>query len=602
MACLPPLLPEFPQLVHRNSIHPQPWSDNVTQSQNILFEGYRRGLGVLQEEADLIRLRWHRDKVMNDLLPLLFAIEDNKQEADIADEWLVAAATALAGLILHLDHASSTTRREENHVIVPEPLQRIHTGNPGRPSTQINATFLADAMKADRNISKSKLAAMLGISRPTLNKQLRARGLHRQFNDITNDDLDLLVKTYRQTKPQNGIRYLTGFLRRHGLRIQRHRVNGSINRVDPVGRVLRRREAINRRDYKTTRPNAVWHCDGHHKLIRWGIVIHGFVDGYCRTVVGLRASTSNSAETVLDVFLSAVEKYGDPSRVRGDRGGENILVSIWMILRRGPNRASFMWGTSTHNTRIERLWVEVGRHFGRQWRAFFSRLERLHHLDREDPHHLWLLHVMFLHEINNDADNFIAEWNAHPISGKDTTHNMSPNDMRLLGQVQNGVYNNNDYSDAHPAVLQVISQRDQNTAGPSSQLADNEGHDDRNIIGAHVVSDMGSQIGESQANHIRHDAIPVPSTTSPFPPPVEKDFLEALPELAGCPLPRGFGLHQDEWEDGQYPTYEHLSTGHRRKELRIALSSEIWQRRAERWVVALNFMLRVKFSLETPAP
>jgi hypothetical protein len=28
----------------------------------------------------------------------------------------------------------------------------------------------------------------------------------------------------------------------------------------------------------------MWHLDGHHKLIRWGIVIHGFVDGYSRLV------------------------------------------------------------------------------------------------------------------------------------------------------------------------------------------------------------------------------------------------------------------------------------------------------------------------------
>ncbi|KAG2157731.1 uncharacterized protein EDB93DRAFT_1078407, partial [Suillus bovinus] len=26
-------------------------------------------------------------------------------------------------------------------------------------------------------------------------------------------------------------------------------------------------------------PNALWHLDGHHKVIQWGIVIHGFIDG-----------------------------------------------------------------------------------------------------------------------------------------------------------------------------------------------------------------------------------------------------------------------------------------------------------------------------------
>lgn len=62
-------------------------------------------------------------------------------------------------------------------------------------------------------------------------------------------------------------------------------------------------------------------------------------------VTGLRASTNNRASTVLSVFLDAVGKYGLPSRVRGDRGGENKLVSVYMILAKGLNRASFMWGS-----------------------------------------------------------------------------------------------------------------------------------------------------------------------------------------------------------------------------------------------------------------
>lgn len=62
-------------------------------------------------------------------------------------------------------------------------------------------------------------------------------------------------------------------------------------------------------------------------------------------MTGLKASTNNHASTVLEVFLEAIRKYGTPSRVRGDRGGENKKVSIWMIMHRGPGRASFMWGS-----------------------------------------------------------------------------------------------------------------------------------------------------------------------------------------------------------------------------------------------------------------
>lgn len=159
----------------------------------------------------------------------------------------------------------------------------------------------------------------------------------------------------------------------------------------------------------------------------------------------LRASANNLASTVLEVFLEAVNVYGAPSRVRGDRGGENVEVAVWMIKHRGPNRASFMWGryamlflvihllcmthdcvngSSTRNTRIERMWVEVGTQFAIQWRAFFTRLERCHRLVPDQPGHLWLIHVLFLEEINADCRSFQRDWNHHPLSG--SGHNQSP--------------------------------------------------------------------------------------------------------------------------------------------------------------------------------
>jgi hypothetical protein len=64
------------------------------------------------------------------------------------------------------------------------------------------------------------------------------------------------------------------------------------------------------------------------------------------------------------------------------------------------------------------MWVDVGKHFVRQWRAFFYRLERCHSLDIEKPHHMWLVHELFLSMINEDCDAFANEWNSHPISGE----------------------------------------------------------------------------------------------------------------------------------------------------------------------------------------
>jgi hypothetical protein len=59
----------------------------------------------------------------------------------------------------------------------------------------------------------------------------------------------------------------------------------------------------------------------------------------------MNVSGNNVPETVLRGFIRSTEEWGFPSRVRGDRGGENILLATYMISARGTSRGSFMWGT-----------------------------------------------------------------------------------------------------------------------------------------------------------------------------------------------------------------------------------------------------------------
>ena len=79
-------------------------------------------------------------------------------------------------------------------------------------------------------------------------------------------------------------------------------------------------------------------------LIQWGIVLHGFIDGYSRLIAALRANDNNLAITVLGLFLHAAYTYGVPSRVRGDHGTENIALAAWMEENKGVRRGSYIWG------------------------------------------------------------------------------------------------------------------------------------------------------------------------------------------------------------------------------------------------------------------
>lgn len=79
-------------------------------------------------------------------------------------------------------------------------------------------------------------------------------------------------------------------------------------------------------------------------LIRYRIIFHAFVDGFSRQVLAIQASNNNRAQTVLIVFLDAVEVHGMPSRVRGDHGTENLHVAAWMEENRGLGRGSYIWG------------------------------------------------------------------------------------------------------------------------------------------------------------------------------------------------------------------------------------------------------------------
>ncbi|KIY61681.1 hypothetical protein CYLTODRAFT_362538 [Cylindrobasidium torrendii FP15055 ss-10] len=106
----------------------------------------------------------------------------------------------------------------------------------------------------------------------------------------------------------------------------------------------------------------------------------------------------------------------------------------------GAERGSYIWGRSVHNIRIERLWRDITRDFGRKWKVFFEELEVAGDLHPDNSAHIWLLHYLFLAEVNRDAMEWAETWNSHTIrqGPQSVERQRSPRDMFFFGQLQNG--------------------------------------------------------------------------------------------------------------------------------------------------------------------
>ena len=144
-------------------------------------------------------------------------------------------------------------------------------------------------------------------------------------------------------------------------------------------------------------------------------MIHGCIDGFSRLITFLQCSNNNSADTVLRLFTAAVRKYRCPRRIRTDHGTENIRMAEWMLNYHGPDKKPVITGSSVHNQRIERLWVDVSSVVTSQYINLFSYMEGQLLLDPDNELHLYSLQYVFTPRINTALRIFVDQWNNHPL-------------------------------------------------------------------------------------------------------------------------------------------------------------------------------------------
>ncbi|KAJ7922570.1 hypothetical protein B0H13DRAFT_2409610, partial [Mycena leptocephala] len=150
---------------------------------------------------------------------------------------------------------------DQSHHGRPTVVEIVHTGGPGRPATVINPDFLRWAYSLR---STASIARFLGLGRAVVRRALLEYGIA--------DGAEYLINPEQEQVP---VASFTGPL-------------SEISNDDLDDLLIRLRSHYRRAG-----------------LIRWGIVIHGFIDGYSRLITGILASNNNRGQTVLDLFLAA---------------------------------------------------------------------------------------------------------------------------------------------------------------------------------------------------------------------------------------------------------------------------------------------------------
>jgi len=122
-----------------------------------------------------------------------------------------------------------------------------------------------------------------------------------------------------------------------------------------------------------------------------------------------------------------------------------------MITHRGVNRSSYIAGTSTHNTRIERLWRDMRQHTIQAYIGLFYSLES-EGLDLCNLLHIFTLQYLFIPVINEALSLFVQIWNNHFLS---TEYNRTPKQLLSYLELNYGVDEDGGYTVDDTSISQV---------------------------------------------------------------------------------------------------------------------------------------------------
>ena len=249
----------------------------------------------MEEEIQGNDERVVRERIRNCILNILRQVDVNHAErlgnVCFRLEWLLSIVIRyhqtnlverhVVDLLRESLRCLSSINGPEEHEVEPTVIFTGHRGRLMREIPRLQLNFLTE-----RRFTARQMATILGASARTIQRRLQQFGLsiRQTYTNMRDQELDLAVQEILRTQPNTGYKRMTGYLAACGVRVQQQRIRESMRRVDPEGTLIRALElnTINRRCYSVPSPLALWHIDGHHKLIRYQIVFH-----YISTVHGV---------------------------------------------------------------------------------------------------------------------------------------------------------------------------------------------------------------------------------------------------------------------------------------------------------------------------
>lgn len=305
----------------------------------------------------------------------------------------------------------------------------------------------------------------ISASASTVERIKRRIGLRRRQN---RSDLVLVAQKIYEVRREGhinlGYRFLWRLLNtRHHISVSQETVRHLLQMIDGEGVNLRTRHLLHRRVYFNRGPNFLVHIDGYDKLKPFGIAIHGAIDGFSRKILWLHAGPSNNnPRYIAKYFLDFIkERRCLPRAIRSDHGTENVLIrDLQMALRFNHNDdmsglRSFLFGRSTANQRIERLWRNLSESVTNFWKNTLRDMCDAGDFSPSNPLHIECVRFCFLPLIQSQLQTFMDIWNTHRIRPQRRLEE-TPAGIPNVLYYQPQMYNCADYSFALPCNLQSI--------------------------------------------------------------------------------------------------------------------------------------------------